>query len=52
MPTTTVHFVAFVNEEPPFFCTREQGSVVYARAARARGDRIKLMVSLEMLDCY
>lgn len=51
-PSMTVRFVAFVNEEPPFFFTAEQGSLVYASAARARGDRIKLMVALEMLGCY
>ena len=51
-PSMTVRFVEFVNEEPPFFFTRQQGSLVYAKAARARGDRIKLMVSLEMLGCY
>lgn len=51
-PALTVRFVAFVNEEPPFFFTRRQGSVVYARAARARGDAIRAMVSLEMIGCY
>ncbi len=48
----TVRFVAFVNEEPPFFMSREQGSMVYARAARARGDDIRLMVALETIGCY
>jgi len=28
------------------------GSLVYAKAVRRRGDRIKFMVSLEMLGCY
>ncbi|HZA66376.1 MAG TPA: M28 family peptidase, partial [Geminicoccaceae bacterium] len=51
-PARTVRFVAFVNEEPPFFLTGKQGSMVYARAARARGDDIRLMVSLEMLGFY
>ena len=51
-PTMTVRFVAFVNEEPPFFMTGKQGSRVYARAARARGDDIRLMVSLETIGCY
>jgi Zn-dependent M28 family amino/carboxypeptidase len=32
----TLRFVAFVNEEPPFFQTEEMGSLVYARAARER----------------
>ena len=35
-PPITVRFVAFVNEEPPFFMTDSMGSVVYARACRAR----------------
>lgn len=51
-PARTVKFVAFVNEEPPFFFRGEMGSKVYARAARARGDDICLMLSLEMLGCY
>ena len=48
----TVRLVAFVNEEPPFFRTREMGSVRYAEAARVRGDRIAAMLSLEMLGYY
>ena len=51
-PAVTVRFVAFVNEEPPFFTTGEQGSMVYARAARARGDDVRLMASLETMGCY
>ena len=51
-PERSVRFVAFVNEEPPFFYWGQMGSMVYAKAARARGDDIKLMVSLEMLGCY
>jgi Zn-dependent M28 family amino/carboxypeptidase len=48
----TVKLVAFVNEESPFFYTRRMGSSVYARAARRRGDDIRVMLSLEMLGCY
>lgn len=48
----TVKLVAFVNEEPPFFYWGEMGSRVYARAARARGEDIRVMLSLEMLGCY
>lgn len=48
----TLRQVAFVNEEPPFFFFGEMGSKVYARAARARGDDIRLMLSLEMLGYY
>lgn len=48
----TVRFVAFVNEEPPFFQTDQMGSRVYARACRQRGDRIYAMVSLETIAYY
>jgi Zn-dependent M28 family amino/carboxypeptidase len=48
----TLRFVAFVNEEPPFFQTEEMGSLVYARAARERGDRILAMLSLETMGYY
>lgn len=48
----TIRFVAFVNEEPPFFQTPQMGSAVYANAARARGDRIVGMLSLETMGYY
>ena len=51
-PEITVRFVAFVNEEPPFFYWGDMGSRVYARAARERGDRIRLMVSIESVGYY
>ena len=51
-PALTVRFIAFVNEEPPFFRTDQQGSIVYAHAARRRGDDIRLMASLETIGCY
>jgi Zn-dependent M28 family amino/carboxypeptidase len=48
----TLRFVAFVNEEPPFFYTDRMGSQVYARAARGRGDDIRAMFSLETIGYY
>jgi len=48
----TIRFVAFVNEEPPFFQTSQMGSLVYAQAARTRGDRIIGMLSLETMGYY
>lgn len=48
----TLRFVAFVNEEPPFFFWGQMGSGIYAEAAKARGDNIRLMISLEMLGSY
>jgi Zn-dependent M28 family amino/carboxypeptidase len=51
-PAMTVRFVAFVNEEPPFFRSMQQGSMVYAAAARQREDDIRLMASLETIGWY
>lgn len=51
-PAVTVRFVAFTNEEAPFFTTKHQGSMVYARAARVRGDGIRLAVVLETIGFY
>ncbi len=48
----TLRFVAFVNEEPPFFQTPLMGSAVYASAAKARGDRVTAMLSLETIGFY
>ena len=45
-------FVAFVNEEPPFFMTELMGSRVYARRCRARGQRVDGMFSLETIGYY
>ena len=48
----TVRFVAFVNEEPPYFFTEQMGSRVHARQARQRGETIVAMLSLETLGYY
>ncbi len=48
----SLRFVAFVNEEPGYFQTGEMGSLVYARRCRARGDRIRAMISLETIGYY
>lgn len=47
-----LRFVAFVNEEPPFFMTDVMGSRVYARRCRNRGERIVGMFSLETIGYY
>lgn len=52
VPACTLRFVAFTNEEPPFFFYGRQGSLIYARMARRRGDDIRLMISLETIGCY
>jgi hypothetical protein len=48
----TRRFVAFVNEEPPFFLTPLMGSRVYAREASQRGERITAMLSLETIGWF
>jgi Zn-dependent M28 family amino/carboxypeptidase len=48
----TVRFVAFVNEEPPFFQTDAMGSWVYARRSRQHGENIVAMFSLETIGYY
>jgi hypothetical protein len=48
----TVRFVAFANEEPPLFQTDDMGSLQYARRARARGEPIVAMLSIETIGAY
>lgn len=48
----TVRFVLFANEEPPFFWTRDMGSLVCARACAARGDTIVGMLTPETIGYY
>lgn len=48
----TVRFVAFANEEAPFFYGDEMGSNRYAARARAQGERIEAMLSLETIGYY
>lgn len=48
----TITFAAFANEEPPFFKTEQMGSLVYARAARARREQVIGMLSLETMGYY
>jgi hypothetical protein len=51
-PQHTLRFVAFVNEEPPFFLSGEMGSFVYASRCKARGDQISAMISLETIGYF
>ena len=48
----TLRFVAFANEEPPFFETSGMGSRVYATACHERAERILAMLSLETIGYY
>ena len=51
-PQTSVRFVAFVNEESPYFQTPFMGSRIYAQRARDRGDKIRVMASLETMGYF
>ncbi|HKF23208.1 MAG TPA: M28 family peptidase [Candidatus Angelobacter sp.] len=51
-PSRTLRFVAFVNEEPPWFQTGDMGSLVYARQARKLNENIVAAVSLETIGWY
>lgn len=48
----TIRFVAFVNEEPPFFQTPHMGSRVYASRARRRKEQIVAMLAIETIGYY
>jgi hypothetical protein len=48
----TIRFVAFANEEPPYFLTPQMGSLVYAGRCKQRGDRIVAMLSLETIGYF
>src|SRR5687767_12774524 len=47
-----VRFVAFANEEMPYFLGPEMGSWVWAKRARDAGEPVRAMFSLEMLGFY
>lgn len=51
-PNKTLRFVAFVNEEPPFFKTARMGSLVYVERSLANLNKIVGMISLETIGYY
>lgn len=51
-PQITVRFVAFANEEPPFFRTDLQGSRVYALGCKRLGENVIGMIALETLGYF
>jgi Zn-dependent M28 family amino/carboxypeptidase len=51
-PAKTLKFIAFTNEEPPFFQTPQMGSRVYAKSAKQNKEKIVAMICLEMLGYY
>lgn len=48
----TLRFVAFVNEEAPWFGTSEMGSIQHVARALDRNEKIVAMLSLETLGFY
>jgi hypothetical protein len=48
----TLRFVAFVNEEQPWFRTSKMGSEIYAARSASRGERIVAMLSLETMGYF
>jgi len=52
-PDRTLRFVAFTNEEPPYFQTPdEMGSSVYAKMCRAEDQNIVGVISLETMGYF
>jgi Peptidase family M28 len=48
----TIRFVEFVNEEPPFFTTKDMGSLMYANQSRREKENIVAMLSLETMGYF
>ncbi|MFA5206560.1 MAG: M28 family peptidase, partial [Lentisphaeria bacterium] len=48
----TLRFVAFANEEPPFFWSAGMGSYVYAKECRAKNEQIVAMLTPETIGYY
>lgn len=51
-PARALRFVAFANEEAPYYRSDAMGSWQHARRCRARGDTIVAMFSLETIGYY
>jgi|AGTN01.2.fsa_nt_gi Predicted aminopeptidases len=48
----TLRFVAFTNEENPFFRSEKMGSYQYAQSCHERKEKIEAMICLETLGFY
>lgn len=51
-PRKTLRFVAFTNEEPPYFRGPAMGSWVYANDAKERGLKVSAMISFDGIGFY
>lgn len=45
-------FVAFANEESPFYGSDKMGSMVYAASLKEKEAPVEFMISLEMIGCF
>lgn len=48
----TLRFVAFANEEPPYFLSRDMGSLAYAARCRERGENIVAMMAMDGIGYF
>lgn len=48
----TVKFIAFTNEEPPFYLTKDMGSFHYAQEAKRKSEDIEAVFCLESIGYY
>ena len=51
-PERTIRLVAFANEEPPFYFSKDMGSRHYAQRSKNRQETIVAMLSLETIGYY
>ncbi|MFH1823882.1 MAG: M20/M25/M40 family metallo-hydrolase [Candidatus Firestonebacteria bacterium] len=49
---STIRFVAFSNEEPPFFHTGNMGSKVYAKELKTKKENVKAALIIESIGYY
>ena len=51
-PENHIRLIAFTNEEPPYFHKADMGSLVHAKNAKARNEKIIGMISLECIGYF
>jgi Zn-dependent M28 family amino/carboxypeptidase len=51
-PDYRIVLVAYTLEEPPFFASEYMGSAVHAASLVATGEKVRLMISLEMIGYF
>lgn len=47
-----ISLVAYTLEEPPYFATESMGSFIHAKSEKESGNKIDLMISLEMIGYF